>query len=185
MKDTMQSISELIRERRSVKRGYIQKEVKQDLIVSLLNDAVWAPNHGLREPWRFIFISNDRKESFIEEAILSCFPKGQHEQMWNKFNDVPAFLIVVMKTDPRQKQWDENFAATSSMLQNLQLLAWEKDLGMCWKTPNFIYDPRFYEALEIEKDEKIISMLQIGYFDKETPIPNRTRTDVKEKLTYF
>lgn len=185
MEKTIQSISEIVRDRRSVKAGYIQKEVDKNLMISLLNDAAWAPNHGLREPWRFIFISNDRKESFIEDAILTCFPKNQHEQMLNKFKDVPAFLIVIMKTDPRQKQFDENFAATSCMIQNLQLLAWEKELGMVWKTPNFIYDPRFYEVLEVEKDEKIIGMLQVGYFDKSARVPERKRTDIKEKLTFF
>lgn len=184
MKETIQSVSELIRDRRSVKSGYIQKEVDKELMISLLNDAAWAPNHGLREPWRFIFISNDRKEAFLD-SILTCLPKSQHEQMFNKFKHVPAFLIVIMKTDPRQKQFDENFAATSCFIQNLQLLAWEKQLGMVWKTPNFIYDPRFYAELDVDKDEKIIGMLQIGYFDKNARIPERKRTDIREKLTYF
>lgn len=185
MEKTIQSISDIVRNRRSVKTGYIQKEIDKDLILSLLNDAAWAPNHGKREPWRFIFISNERKESFIEDAILPCFPKNQHEQMWNKFKDVPAFLIAIMKTDPRQKQFEENFAATSCFIQNLQLLAWEKELGMVWKTPNFIYDPRFYAELEVEKDEKIIGMIQIGYFDTSARVPERTRTNIKEKITFF
>lgn len=184
MKETIPSIAEVIRDRRSIKSGYIDKEVEKDLIVSLLNDAAWAPNHGVREPWRFIFISNERKDAFLE-SILACFPKNQHEQMFNKFKDVPAFLIAIMKTDPRQKQWEENFAATSCFIQNLQLLAWEKELGMVWKTPNFIYDPRFYAELDIDQDEKIIGMIQIGYFDKNARVPKRERTDIREKLTFF
>lgn len=184
MKETIQSISEVIRSRRSIKRGYTDKKVDKDLMVSLLNDAAWAPNHGLREPWRFIFVSEERKEAFLD-SILTCFPKSQHEQTLNKYSDVPAFLVLIMKTDPRQMQWDENFAATSCFVQNLQLLAWEKELGMVWKTPNFIYDPRLYAELGVEKDEKIIGILQIGYFDEDVRVPERKRTDIKEKLTYF
>ena len=184
MTNIRQNLSEIIRNRRSIKKGYLPKEVDKELIISLLNDAVWAPNHGLREPWRFIFVSNDRKDAFLQ-SILACFPPNQHEQMLAKFKDVPAFLIVIMKTDPRQKQWEENFAATSCLIQNFQLLAWEKQLGVVWKTPNFIYDPIFYKELNVEKDEKIIGMLQIGYFDESAPAPERKRTAAKKKLTFF
>ncbi|PWA10090.1 nitroreductase [Pueribacillus theae] len=184
MNETIQSISKVIRDRRSIKKGYLPTEVSEDVIVSLLNDAVWAPNHKLREPWRFIFVSNDRKEAFIK-SILACYSHDQHEQMRKKFADVPAFLVAIMKIDPRQKQWDENFAATSCLIQNLQLLAWEKDIGMVWKTPQHIYDPKFYDGLGVEKDEKIIGIIQIGYFDKSVKAPPRNRTDAKEKLTLF
>ncbi|WP_062106716.1 nitroreductase family protein [Bacillus niameyensis] len=181
----VKSVAEVVRERTSVKAGYIDKEVSQELVLSLLKDAVWAPTHGVREPWRFIFISGDRKEAFIE-AVLQCHEKNKHEAVRNKFINVPAFLAVVMTEDPRQKQWEENFAATSCMLQNFQLLAWEKNIGTVWKTPQHIHDPRFRSALRVESGEKIIGVLNIGYFDKEIVSKKvRKRTDPAEKLIAF
>ncbi|KRG09446.1 nitroreductase [Lederbergia galactosidilytica] len=175
------------RERTSVKNGYLDKEVSQDLVLSLLKDAVWAPNHKLREPWRFIFVSSDRREAFIE-AILPCHERSKHESVRNKFKNVPAFLIVVINDDPRQKQAEEDFAATSCMVQNLnlQLLAWERDLGMVWKTPQHIRDPLFRQALHVQPGEKIIGVLNIGYFDKEIIAQKvRKRIDPAEKMTTF
>ncbi|WP_283657652.1 nitroreductase family protein [Paenibacillus sp. RC343] len=37
---------------------FMDRPVPQQLILELLNHAVWAPNDGLREPWRFIFADN-------------------------------------------------------------------------------------------------------------------------------
>lgn len=179
------TIAEVVKERTSVKTGYINKEVSKELVLSLLDDAVWAPTHGLREPWRFIFVSGDRKEAFIE-AILQCHEVGKRDVVRNKFVDVPAFLVVIMNEDPRQKVWEEDFAATSCMLQNFQLLAWDQDLGAVWKTPNHIYDPKFRNALGVEPGEKIVGVLNIGYFDKEIVAKKvRKRTNPAEKMTAF
>lgn len=179
------SIAEVVRERTTVKAGYIDKEVSQELVLSLLEDAVYAPTHKVREPWRFIFVSAERREAFID-AILKCHEKNMHPSVRNKFIDVPAFLVVVMNEDPRQKVWDEDFAATSSMLQNLQLLAWDQDLGMVWKTPMHIYDPVFHEALGVKPGERIVGVMHIGYFDKDMIAKKvRKRTDPAEKMTTF
>ncbi|MCR2822535.1 nitroreductase family protein [Lederbergia panacisoli] len=181
----VKSIADIIRERTSVKNGYVDKEVSLELVLSLLKDAVWAPTHGVREPWRFIFISRDRKDDFIE-VILQCHEKDKHEIIRNKFVNVPAFLVVIMNVDPRQKVWEEDFAATSCMLQNLQLLAWEQEIGMVWKTPIHIHDPKFRQSLEVAPGEKVVGVLNIGYFDKEIIARKiRKRTDPSEKLVSF
>jgi len=181
----VKSIADTIRERSSIKNGYIDKEISKELVLSLLEDAIWAPTHGVREPWRFIFVSKERKEDFIE-AILQCHEKGNHEIIRNKFIHVPAFLVVIMNEDPRQKVWEEDFAATSCMLQNLQLLAWEQEIGMVWKTPIHIHDPRFRQAIGVQPGEKIVGVLNIGYFDKETAAKKvRKRTNPAEKMIAF
>lgn len=178
------SIADVIRNRTTVKTGFIDKEVNQELVLSLLEDAVWAPNHKNREPWRFIFVSGERKGDFIE-AVLECQEPAKHAAR-RKFEEVPAFLIAVMDADPRQKVWEEDFAATSCLLQNFQLLAWEKELGVCWKTPAHIHDPKFRSAIGVKPGEKIIGVLHLGYFDKDiVGRRKRERTNPVEKLTAF
>ena len=181
----MNSIADVIRNRTTVKTGFIDKEVSQELVLSLLEDAVWAPNHKNREPWRFIFVSGERKDDFIE-AVLECQEPDKHAAARRKFEEVPAFLIAVMDADPRQKVWEEDFAATSCLLQNFQLLAWEKELGVCWKTPAHIHDPKFRSAIGVKPGEKIIGVLHLGYFDKDiVGRRKRERTNPVEKLTAF
>ncbi len=55
------SILSLFRETREV-RQFAERPVFRELILSILEDAVWAPNHKLREPWRFIYADGTAKQ---------------------------------------------------------------------------------------------------------------------------
>ncbi|WP_404430788.1 nitroreductase [Sutcliffiella horikoshii] len=182
MEKNKSTLAQTIRERRSIKTGYTDKEVTQETVLELLDDAIWAPNHGLREPWRFIFVSSSEKEGFVEKLVKTFSPEMQ-ENRRNYFSQPAAFLIVVMEEDPRQKQWEENFGAVSSLIQNFQLLAWEKMLGVVWKTNPHIYDPRVHKILGVQPGEKIAGFLHMGYFEQ---VPTkRERKSAESKLTVF
>ncbi|MGI8315257.1 nitroreductase family protein [Halobacillus mangrovi] len=182
MEHTKTDLARIIRERRSVKSGYLDREVPEDLIKELLEDASYAPTHGLREPWRFIYIPTEETKGFVED-LVKTFPKDMQENRRNYFSQPAAFLIAVMKEDPRQKQWEENFGAISCFIQNFQLLAWEKQLGVVWKTNTQIHEPKVRELLNVEPGEKIVGFLHLGYFDKQ-PKPKQ-RTPIEEKLTIY
>ncbi|MGJ9385743.1 nitroreductase family protein, partial [Salipaludibacillus sp. CF4.18] len=80
-----------------------------------------------------------------------------------------------------EKQWEEDFSATSALIQNFQLSAWENDLGVVWKTNRYNKKQEFLQAVGIKDDEKIVGVLHIGYINK---IPEaKPRTRVEEKLT--
>ncbi|WP_082795360.1 nitroreductase [Alkalihalobacillus trypoxylicola] len=177
-----QSISDIIRERRSI-RDFKPDPIDKDVIVSLLNDAVYAPNHGKREPWRFILFEGEGKKTFAEAVIDTYSPEQREKKatdMAAYYQNIPYHLIVVMPEDPRQKKWEEDICATSALIQNFQLLAWEKEIGVCWKTNLYSLEPSFREKVGVEPGEKIVGVLHIGYFEK---IPKaKKRTLVEEKL---
>ncbi|MCA1063690.1 nitroreductase [Rossellomorea sp. AcN35-11] len=182
MEKTKSNVATIIRERRSIKSGYTNQEVTEETVSEILDDAIWAPNHGLREPWRFIFVSTKEKEGFVEKLVKTFSPDMQ-ENRRNYFSQPAAFLIVIMEEDPRQKQWEENFGAVSSLIQNFQLLAWEQKLGVVWKTNPHIYDPKVRDLLDVKPGEKIVGFLHLGYFDQVPQV--RQRTSVEEKWTVF
>lgn len=178
------SIAKTIRERRSIKKGYKPDPVPEELVLELLNDAVYAPNHGLREPWRFLFVSTEDKERFIE-SMLEVYAPDQHEKRRALFSEPSAYLIVIMKEDPRQKQWEEDFAATSALIQNFQLLAWERGLGVVWKTNPHIWDPKTHRILGVQPGEKIVGFLHLGFFDPDDVPKAAPRTPAEEKFSRF
>lgn len=178
------SISRVIRERRSIKNGYKPDAVPESLVLELLNDAVYAPNHGLREPWRFLFVSTENKEAFIER-MLPQFAPDQQAKRRELFSEPAAFLIVIMKQDPRQKQWEEDFGATCALIQNFQLLAWERGLGVVWKTNPHNWDPKVHQVLGVQPGEKIVGFLHLGFFDPATVPDPRPRTPAEQKFTRF
>src|SRR5699024_1819605 len=173
--------------RRSVKDGYIDKPVTKEAVLSLLDDAVWAPTHGKREPWRFIFVGPEDKQTFARD-IASTYPEHMQENREAYLNEPNAFLIAIMQAPENQKQWDENFGAIASLLHNLSLLAWTEGLGVCWKTNPHIYDEQVREKLQVADNEKIVGFVHLGYFDPaiyEAEAEERKRTNPREKLSTY
>ncbi len=170
------TIAEIIKKRRTV-RLFKTDPVSTELIVELLDVAIWAPTHGVRQPWRFILYRDEARTSFAQAVIRTYNTEEQKKYARHKmeyYTTVPAHLIVVFQEDARQKQRDEDYAAVCAMIQNFQLAAWERGLGVVWKTNSYIYDPKFRETAGVRPGEKIVGVLHIGYPDVVPSAGNRT-----------
>src|SRR5690625_2701825 len=126
-------LATIIRERRAIKKHYTDKTVAKDMVYGLLEDAIWAPTHGLRQPWRFIIVGKDQKASFAKK-IASTYAEDRQENLESFLNEPNAIRGGIMEEPRLQKQWEENYSAVSSMIQSFWLLAWEQELGVVWKT---------------------------------------------------
>ena len=182
------TVRDAIIQRRSIKL-FNGQPVERDILLSILDDAVWAPNHQLRQPWRFIVACGKELEDLYSVLKEFAIPKWKElsqedlEKQMNKFTTPGGYVFVVVPEDARQKERLEDYAAASMLVQNIQLLAWDRGIGSCWKTPGYLDNPLFREALGVQSGERIISMLQVGYFD-EMPKP-RDRKGVEDLVTIF
>jgi nitroreductase len=177
------NLETIIRERRSVKeRFYNDKTVTEETVKRLLDSAIWAPTHGLRQPWRFVFVGADKKANFAKK-VSRTYPEHMQENREEYLNKPNAILVVIMEEPEIRKQWDENYGATAAMIQNFWLLAWENQLGVVWKTNPHIYDPKVKEILNVGDHEKIVGFIHLGYFD-ELPVKN-DRIPVVEKFETY
>lgn len=181
-------IKKIIEERRSIKK-FNGTPVAGSDITAILQDAAWAPNHGNREPWRFVVaVENglDAIRSVLKECTIPNWKSLSLEELAKKtegFQLPGAFVFVIVPEDPRQKERLEDFSAASALIQNAQLLAWEKGIGTCWKTPAWIDAPKFRQAIGIKPGERVLALLQFGYYDE---LPKaKARTPIEEKITYF
>lgn len=179
---TITDLQRAIEERRSVKGGYIEEPVPEKLVLDLLDSASWAPTHGVREPWRFIFVGTDDLPDFAKK-IANTYEEKLIQNRQNYLNEPRAILVAIMKAPEMQKQWDENFGAIASLIQNFSLLAWEKKLGVCWKTNPHIYNEDVRKILNVKDTEKIVGFIHLGYFDEQPEA--KERTAIKEKYTNF
>src|SRR5699024_3208999 len=114
------TLSTIIRERRAVKKGYTDKKVEEETVRTLLEDAIWAPTHGMRQPWRFVFVGKDQLPSFAKK-VSATYSEDMQQNREDYLNEPNAILVVIMEEPEAQKQWDENFGATASMIQNFWL----------------------------------------------------------------
>src|SRR5690625_1350877 len=108
-------LAEVIRERRAVKKSYNNKKVTEEAVIELLQDAIWAPTNGMRQTWRFIFVGEDQKADFAKKVAAS-YPEERQENREAFQNEPNAILVVIMEEQEKQKQWDENYGATDSMI---------------------------------------------------------------------
>lgn len=176
------ALAKVIRERRAVKKGYTDKRVEEASVRNLLDHAIWAPTHGMRQPWRFIFVDEDKLPTFAKK-VAATYDEDMQQNREDYLNEPNAILVVVMEEPEAKKQWEENYGAVASMIQNFWLLAWELDLGVVWKTNPHIYDPQVEGILDLADNEKIVGFLHLGYFDKE-PM-KKDRVSVADKFTTF
>lgn len=188
MNEQALSVREAITRRRSVK-NFNGQPVDLENIVSVLEDARWAPTHGLRNPWRFVVAANQEYVKFQDVLKEYGVPKWKElseeelEKQMKKFRAPGAVVFVIVQEDVRQKERMEDFAAASALIQNAMLLAWDQGIGTCWKTPPFIDNPKFREELGVKPGERIMSMLQFGYYDD---IPKgRARTPLEDIVTFY
>ena len=188
MNEQSLSVREAIIQRRSVK-VFNGQPVERDTLMSIMEDARWAPNHGTREPWRMVVACG--KELSELHTVLRDFGLQKWKELsdedlvkqMKKFTTPGAYAFMIVPEDVRQKERLEDYAAASTFIQNAQLLAWDLGIGSCWKTPPFIDAPKFRETLGVKPGERIIAMLQFGYFDE---MPKaKPRKEVEEFVTFF
>lgn len=183
------TLTELIRTRRSIST-FLDKPIPPGLVEELLETAVWAPNHHVTEPWRFILLVGDapkgyaeiRRQMAVEGAKMLNTDKLRQisEGTYSKFATVPAYLVVAMKQNTDPEVCEEDYAACCCVIQNFMLLAWEQGLGTMWKTLK--KDARLRTFLKLAPDEQVVGIVQIGY-PAEVPTSNRHRA--RERLTYI
>lgn len=165
------TVKEAILQRRSIKK-FNGQIVEKEAVVEILDDAKWAPNHGNRQPWRVVIGAGETLPKVQELLRDLAIPKWQElseevlATQMQKYTLAGAYAFVLVTEDMRQKERLEDYAATSCYLQNVQLLAWDKGIGTCWKTPGFLDHPRFREALKASANERVMAMLQFGHFDE-------------------
>lgn len=188
MNEQSLSIRDAILQRRSIK-NFNGQPVERETLISVLDDAKWAPNHGNREPWRLVVACGKELTELHELLREFGVPKwkelSEEDLVKNmkKFTSPGGYAFVIVPEDARQKERLEDYAAASAYIQNAQLLAWDLGIGSCWKTPPFIDAPKFRQAMGAKPGERIISMLQFGYFDE---MPKaKQRKDSEEFITFF
>jgi len=185
-------LAERIRTRRCA-LVYEDRPVQSDLVQELLETAVWAPNHHLTQPWRFILVQGEGRRRIAlarrlfaeaEAAGAGVEPEKRRqkgEAAYAVTMAVPAILVLVMAEDPRPMVRDEDLVATACVLQNFLLLADDRGLGVAVKTYAAGYTASFRQALGIGPGERVVADLQLGY-PARVPQP-QPRMPARERLT--
>ncbi|KAF6601015.1 MULTISPECIES: nitroreductase family protein [unclassified Bacillus (in: firmicutes)] len=182
-----ESLAHTIRNRRSI-RSFKPETVPSEVILDMLETAVYAPNHRLTEPWRFIYAASEAGKAKLADSYVSFFKKikddfneEKERNMRKNLSAVPGFLLVVLKEDENEFTRNDDFAALSGMIQNLQLLAHENGIGMVWKSGRIMYDKQVHQDFGLADNERFAAIIQTGYPDEQPKA--KVRTPAKSLFT--
>lgn len=153
----------------------------------ILRSAVRVPDHGRREPFRFIRIAGDARARL---AQLLCARLAQREpqahpavvdKLRDRFTAPPLTLALVCKQGPDEKiPASERFSSASCVGFALLQAAQAEGYGTQWLTGWPCYDRAVLDLLGLAEDELLIGTFGIGT-PREAPA-ERERPDVDALL---
>lgn len=173
MKYNLSEISDLIKDRRTIyPEQYSNRKIHKEQVEVLLNNAIWAPTHGLTQPWQFkVFLDEGRQKlsDFLSNYYTENTPEADFGQMkFNKLKNRPlmagAVIAVSLKRDPESKIREiEEIEAVACAIQNMYLTATAWGLGSFWSTPNIMYTPEMNQFLGLTGEDKCLGLFYVGY----------------------
>lgn len=183
MKYNLSEITDLIRSRRTIfPEQYSSRKVHKEQIELIINNALWAPNHGNTQPWRFHVFTDEglpKLSDFLGKTYLELTPKEQQNEMkLAKMISRPlrssVVIAVSMAKQPESKIMElEEIEAVACAVQNMYLTCTAYGLGGFWATPKLIYDQKMNEFLGLQEQDKCLGLFYIGYPEIEWPKAHR------------
>jgi nitroreductase len=191
----LDSLSALIRSRRSVKPADMDptRPVTEDLIGQLLENATWAPNHGLTEPWKFhVFVGNARRRlaAALQTVYHEVTPaEAVRPDKLLKLGQNPLLAPVVIACCVEKNGGDkipflEEVEAVACALQNLMLSATAAGLGSFWSSPPLLGTAAFGGWLGQGAEDLCVGLIYLGW-PKEGRLPQTmARRPAAEKTVW-
>jgi coenzyme F420-0:L-glutamate ligase / coenzyme F420-1:gamma-L-glutamate ligase len=190
--------------RRSV-RGYLDREVPDEVVEKVLEAARWAPSPHGRQPWRFAVVTRQETKARLSEAMgeewrANLEMDGQSDEVVekrlegsrNRLLHAPVLVLLCLNlgnldTYPDAiRQRNETTMAVQSLgavAQNVLLAAYSSGLDAGWMCAPLFCPEKVTEALDLDPTLVPHALLTLGYADGDPP-KRRPRRPLEELLIY-
>ncbi len=171
MSELFNNIANIIKSRRSVKPFVMNGgKIPHEQIETLLELALWAPNHGSTEPWRFVVYSSPsdfcRQHAALYKANTSEaeFIQGSYDNFYTQGDKVSHAIVAIMERGnlPKIPVFEEEWA-TASAVQNILLGATALNIASFWSTGGMILKPAMHSFLNLKPEDRVMGVIYLGY----------------------
>ncbi|MBS1738395.1 MAG: nitroreductase [Bacteroidetes bacterium] len=168
-----QVINTIIKSRRSITPPLYEKGkvVPDEIIVQILQNANYAPNHKHTEPWRFTIFAGDGLAHFakLQSTVYKDYAGEKFKELsYRKLQDFPLMashiIAIGMKRDVELRLPEiEEIEATACAVQNMFLTTTAYGLASYWTTGGITYIPEAKAHFGLEAGDKLLGFFYIGY----------------------
>lgn len=186
-------INHLIRNRRSVFPDQFAtgKTIPDEIIEQILENATWAPSHGLNEPWHFtVFTGNglqqlaDFQSELYRKEAGDRFAEKKYEKLKRQPMRASHIIAIGMKRKPNTKIPEiEDIEAVACAVQNIYLSITAYGLGGYWTTGGITYYESARTFFGLNAEDRLLGFFYIGYIA--TPSSTGKRTGIHEKVSWI
>jgi nitroreductase len=182
------------RTRRTVKPNMMDqgRGVDRALLLEILEDANWAPTHGITQPWRFhVFAGEGRAE--LGEALTAIYDRitGAGEARPEKraklavsCGQAAVVIAVAARVEPGGKiSMMDEICATACAVENLLLSAHQRGVGSFWSTAPAGCSREFLDWLGLDSTHHGLGLIYLGY-RKEGVTLESTRAPLAERVVF-
>ncbi|MDO6444324.1 nitroreductase family protein [Colwellia sp. 1_MG-2023] len=159
------ALHQLFKQRRST-RWFDNKPVDIQVIKQAVEMASQAPSACNRQPFQFYTITDAKKASKI--AAIPMGTKGFAE-------NIQALLVIVGDLSAYPKERDRHVIYIDGGLVAMQLMLAFESLGLSTCPINWpdieLYEKQMDKALSLEKHQRPIMLMAVGYGEKDGGIP--------------
>lgn len=186
----IETITKLIRERRSTYAYDFSKKISPEAIVAIVENALWAPTHMHTQPWRFVVLEGKHQQElgmFMADYYREMYTEKQFSkerfEATKSYSENATLLAVIFQPNKKAKlpEWEE-IAAISCAVQNMWLTCTAMNIGAYWDTSIAIME--YGKRIPLNEDEKFLGIFFMGYPKEETTILKRKRKPLSKKLSF-
>jgi len=188
------AIYNVLKDRRSI-RGYLKKDVPENVLERVLDAARWAPSAHNAQPWRFILIQDPVIKRKLAEAMADewdkdlskdGFPPDERERLVKAsietFTSSPSLVVACLTMEDMDRYPDKcrqraeylmGVQSLAAAIQNLLLAAHAEGLGACWFCAPLFCQKTVKEVLKIPRRVEPQALITIGYPAEKPKAPPR------------
>lgn len=194
MRFNIDEANQLIRQRRSVfSKDYSGERVKTEIVNQMLENANWAPNHKMTEPWRFVVFTGEGLKKLAEfqgacykrvTSLSDSFKEERYQALLTKPLLSSHIIAVGVKRDEAKRVPEiEEVGAVYCAIENMYLTATAYGIGCYLSSGGITYFEEAKEFFGLGKDDRLLGFLHIGIPKGE--VPEGKRRPILEKVRWI
>ena len=193
MNFSYKKVNQLIKSRRSTKPRYFNGEkIADEIVWQILENAGWAPTHGLTQPWRFKVFTDDglkKLASFQADLYQKLTPKDnfkpeKYARMKTNILNSSHVVVICMERQKSEKIPEiEEIEAVACSVQNMTLTAAAYGICSFWGSGGVTYTQELKDFLGLGEKDLCLGYLYLGYGDN--PATVSRRDPIQEKVEWI